>query len=48
MSGDAGFDFFVRVCSLRIGGFRISGGHCGWAKNPKISAVEKIDFQDKH
>jgi hypothetical protein len=35
------------VCSLRIGGFRISDGHCGWAKKLKKSVIEKIDFQDK-
>ena len=37
---DTGFDFF----GSRIGGFRISGGHCGWAKNLKISVVEKNRF----
>ena len=34
---DTRFDF-LGSC---IGGFRISGGHCGWAKNLKFSVVGK-------
>ena len=34
---DTRFDF-LGSC---IGGFRISGGHCGWAKSLKISVVGK-------
>ena len=44
---DTRFDF-LGSC---IGGFRISGGHCGWAKNLKFSVVgksiSKTNFETK-